>query len=154
MKIIKTKQAKLPPNHVRFQVSPEMTRLDVKNYLEKIYNVPVYHVFTRIVSGEVKKPGFLDPESKTTPLYKEDDIKYAYVTLVSIKYSLSKTENKFNFLFQPKDVKFEFPDILEKASDEKDIKKGTKDIKEQKNKFLHESGMATGRRGVPTFFGL
>ena len=84
MKIIKTKQAKLPPNHVRFQVSPEMTRLDVKNYLEKIYNVPVYHVFTRIVSGEVKKPGFLDPESKTTPLYKEDDIKYAYVTLVSI----------------------------------------------------------------------
>ena len=56
--------------------------------------------------------------------------------------------------FQPKDVKFEFPDILEKASDEKDIKKGTKDIKEQKNKFLHESGIATGRRGVPTFFGL
>ena len=51
-------------------------------------------------------------------------------------------------------MKFEFPDILEKASDEKDIKKGTKDIKEQKNKFLHESGMATGRRGVPTFFGL
>ena len=154
MKIIKTKQAKLPPNHVRFQVSPEMTRLDVKNYLEKIYNVPVYHVFTRIVSGEVKKPGFLDPESKTTPLYKEDDIKYAYVTLVSVKYSFSNAENKFNFLFQPKDVKFEFPDILEKASDEKDIKKGTKDIKEQKNKFLHESGIATGRRGVPTFFGL
>ena len=154
MKIIKTKQAKLPPNHVRFQVSPEMTRLDVKNYLEKIYNVPVYHVFTRIVSGEVKKPGFLDPESKTTPLYKEDDIKYAYVTLVSIENYHFLTQKISLIFFQPKDVKFEFPDILEKASDEKDIKKGTKDIKEQKNKFLHESGIATGRRGVPTFFGL
>ena len=109
MKIIKTKQAKLPPNHVRFQVSPEMTRLDVKNYLEKIYNVPVYHVFTRIVSGEVKKPGFLDPESKTTPLYKEDDIKYAYVTLVSIKYSLSNAENKFNFFFSPRMLNLSFP---------------------------------------------
>lgn len=85
MKIVKNKHAKLPPNHVQFQVSPEMTRLDVKNYLEKIYNVPVYHVYTRNVSGEVKKPGFLDPVSKTTPLYKEDDIKYAYVTLVSIE---------------------------------------------------------------------
>eukprot|EP00093_Oithona_nana_P006440 06440.XXX_292252_292851_1 [CDS] Oithona nana genome sequencing. len=135
MKIVKNKHAKLPPNHVQFQVSPEMTRLDVKNYLEKIYNVPVYHVYTRNVSGEVKKPGFLDPVSKTTPLYKEDDIKYAYVTL-------------------PKDVTFKFPDILEKSSEEKDIKKGTKDIQEQKNKFKHEAGIATGRRGVPSFFGL
>ena len=74
---------KLPPNHVVFQVSPEMTKLDVKNYLEKIYKVPVYNVMTRNVTGEVKKPGFLDPDFDITPLYKEDDIKYAYVTLVS-----------------------------------------------------------------------
>lgn len=49
---------------------------------------------------------------------------------------------------------FKFPDILEKSSEEKDIKKGTKDIQEQKNKFKHEAGIATGRRGVPSFFGL
>ena len=83
MKIVKNKHMKLPPNHVVFQVSPEMTKLDVKNYLEKIYNVPVYHVMTRNVTGQVKKPGFLDPDFDITPLYKEDDIKYAYVTLVS-----------------------------------------------------------------------
>ena len=28
-----------PPNRVTFEVSPEMTKLDVKNYLEKIYKV-------------------------------------------------------------------------------------------------------------------
>ena len=153
MKIIKNKHAKLPPNHVQFQVSPEMTRLDVKNYLEKIYNVPVYHVYTRNVSGEVKKPGFMDPVWKTTPLYKEDDIKYAYVTLVR-NLSLSNAENDSIFFYQPKDVTFEFPNILEKGEEEKDIKKGTKDIQEQKNKFKHEAGIATGRRGVPSFFGL
>ena len=87
MKIVKNKHMKLPPNHVVFQVSPEMTKLDVKNYLEKIYKVPVYHVMTRNVTGEVKKPGFLDPDFDITPLYKEDDIKYAYVTLVSFKFN-------------------------------------------------------------------
>ena len=89
---------KLPPNHVVFQVSPEMTKLDVKNYLEKIYKVPVYNVMTRNVTGEVKKPGFLDPDFDITPLYKEDDIKYAYVTLVSFKF--------FNLRFSLTDFDF------------------------------------------------
>ena len=30
---------KKPPNSIMFEVSPAMTRLDVKNYLEKIYKV-------------------------------------------------------------------------------------------------------------------
>lgn len=41
----------LLPNQVQFVVSPEMTRLDVKQYLEKIYNVPVVHVSTFIKMG-------------------------------------------------------------------------------------------------------
>ena len=32
MKIVKNKNAKVPPNIVSFEVSPEMTRIDVKNY--------------------------------------------------------------------------------------------------------------------------
>ena len=37
---------KLAPNHVMFNVSPGMTSIDVKNYLEKIYKVPVMRVKT------------------------------------------------------------------------------------------------------------
>ncbi|CAG2065167.1 unnamed protein product, partial [Timema podura] len=43
---------KQPNNVVQFIVSTEMTRFDIKNYLEKIYNVSVVEVKTRIVSGE------------------------------------------------------------------------------------------------------
>lgn len=43
MKLIPPKH-KLPPNTVQFIVSPEMTRFDVKQYLEKIYKVPVVDV--------------------------------------------------------------------------------------------------------------
>lgn len=51
MKLIKP-QFELLPNQVQFLVSPEMTRLDVKQYLEKIYNVPVVHVSTFIKMGK------------------------------------------------------------------------------------------------------
>lgn len=57
----------------------EMTQLDVKNYLEKIYNVHPVHVRTRIALGKTYIP--------TTFKFvaKKDDMKIAYVTLVSIK---------------------------------------------------------------------
>ena len=35
-----------PPNKLYFVVSSEMTRFDIKNYLEKIYQVPVANVPT------------------------------------------------------------------------------------------------------------
>lgn len=80
MKILKTdKKIKLPPNKVMFQVSPEMTRIDVKNYLEQIYNTKVLSVATRNVSGKID---YL-PYHRPREMYKETDIKYAIVTLVS-----------------------------------------------------------------------
>ena len=82
MKMVKSKYQRLPPNQVVFQVSPEMTSLDVKNYLEKIYKVPVYGVSTRIQMGAVKPPGFTDQDNNMQ-LHKDEDIKWAYVTLVS-----------------------------------------------------------------------
>lgn len=42
---------KQPTNIVKFIVSTEMTDHDIKNYLEKIYNVPVVHVNSSIVTG-------------------------------------------------------------------------------------------------------
>lgn len=50
MKLVKP-EFDLLPNQVQFIVSPEMTRLDVKQYLEKIYKVPVVHVSTFINMG-------------------------------------------------------------------------------------------------------
>lgn len=55
-----------------------MTKYDVRNYLEKIYKIPVVNVETRVVCGEIKKPqgkGYL---------IKGDDYKEALVDLVSL----------------------------------------------------------------------
>ena len=83
MKIVKNKNAKVPPNIVSFEVSPEMTRIDVKNYLEKIYNVPVMNVKTHIVPGRTSSSNFV----QTRELFKEDDVKFAHVTLVNMNPS-------------------------------------------------------------------
>jgi large subunit ribosomal protein L23 len=45
MKLVKPSH-NLLPNQVQFVVSSQMTKLDVKQYLEKIYNLPVVHVST------------------------------------------------------------------------------------------------------------
>ena len=54
-----------------------MTSFDVKNYLEKIYKIPVMHVKTRVVCGEIKKAKSAKPY-----LIKEDDYREAIVDLV------------------------------------------------------------------------
>lgn len=65
-----------PENTVQFACSMEMTKYDVKNYLEKIYNIPVVEVRTRIAMGRTKR------DLKVGYVTKEDDTKYAYVTMV------------------------------------------------------------------------
>lgn len=66
------------PNIVQFHCSMEMTKYDVKNYLEKIYNIPVVDVKTRIAMGKFRK------DVGKGYIVKDDDIKHAYVTLVSV----------------------------------------------------------------------
>ena len=66
----------LPPNIVQFACSMQMTKYDIKNYLEKIYNIPVVDVRTRIALGETKK-------SLKGYVIKEEDTKLAYVTMVN-----------------------------------------------------------------------
>lgn len=51
MKLIKPKEP-VAPNVVTFQVSPEMTKYDIRSYLEKIYNVEVENVITHNRMGE------------------------------------------------------------------------------------------------------
>lgn len=53
-----------------------MTPFDVRNYLEKIYKVPVVNVETRVVAGKIKKA------TGKPYIVKEDDYREAIVDLV------------------------------------------------------------------------
>lgn len=69
----------------------EMTKHDIRNYLEKIYKVPVIDVRTRITLGKFKKDvgkGYIT---------KDDDTKYAYVTLVILIDIVHKLHTGFIF---------------------------------------------------------
>ena len=53
MKLTKmTNTPRTAPNVAHFEVSPQMTKVDVKNYLEQIYKIPVVNVFTVNLSGK------------------------------------------------------------------------------------------------------
>ncbi|XP_015596795.1 probable 39S ribosomal protein L23, mitochondrial [Cephus cinctus] len=80
---------KQPKNVVQFHCSMEMTVLDVKQYLKKIYDVHPVQVNTRIQLGKIR------PEPYKSILTKEEDVKVAYVVL-------------------PKDQTFEYPPLFEK----------------------------------------
>ena len=51
MKLIRSEEP-LPPYQVLFQTSIQMTQYDIKNYLEKIYKIPVVEVKTTIKMGK------------------------------------------------------------------------------------------------------
>ena len=55
-----------------------MTKYDIKNYLEKIYKIPVVNVETRVKCGPFKSSN-----SKKKYLIKGDDYREAIVDLVS-----------------------------------------------------------------------
>lgn len=57
-----------------------MTKYDVRNYLEKIYKIPVVNVQTRVVCGEIKRA------KDKGYMLKDDDYVEALVDLVSIGY--------------------------------------------------------------------
>jgi large subunit ribosomal protein L23 len=75
MKMIKPPNEQ-PPNTVTFVVSTEMTRHDIKNYLEKIYKIPVINVRTQVTPGETTR----DPVKGYVK--KDPDYKTAFVELV------------------------------------------------------------------------
>ncbi|XP_041354669.1 39S ribosomal protein L23, mitochondrial-like isoform X2 [Gigantopelta aegis] len=75
MKMIKPER-EIPSDVVHFVVHPQMSRIDIKNYLEKIYQVPVLSVRTDVHRGkEIKHP------IRDHVVALDDDVKYAYVQL-------------------------------------------------------------------------
>ncbi|KAM4720864.1 large ribosomal subunit protein uL23m [Rhinophrynus dorsalis] len=65
----------MPPDTVQFRIPLEMTKLDVQNYLQRIYSVPVSAVRTRIQYGNNRKRNHLNQRVK------RPDYKVAYVQL-------------------------------------------------------------------------
>ncbi|XP_072448109.1 large ribosomal subunit protein uL23m isoform X1 [Chiloscyllium punctatum] len=68
-----------PENTVQFRIPMEMTKLDVKNYLQSIYSVPVAAVRTRIQYCTNKK------RNHKNQRVKRPDYKVAYVQLFKQK---------------------------------------------------------------------
>ncbi|XP_018336724.1 probable 39S ribosomal protein L23, mitochondrial [Agrilus planipennis] len=125
LKLVRTEQ-KQPQNVVQFQCSMEMTKHDIRNYLEKIYNVTVVDVRTRIALGKTRQvdKGYV---------VKDDDIKYAYVAL-------------------PKEEKFEFPDLFPKEKETKEADEKTLDeVKKGHKKFLEKN---KDRHNIPGWFSI
>ncbi|RDD43751.1 39S ribosomal protein L23, mitochondrial [Trichoplax sp. H2] len=68
----------VPSNTAVFRVPLVMTKFDIKNYLQKIYNVEVFKVNTTITQGKRKKYAYI------RGVYdKEPDYKKAYVILAN-----------------------------------------------------------------------
>lgn len=125
MKLIHPKR-KVPSNHVHFIVHPQMSKIDIKNYLEKIYKVPVLSVATQIIQGkEVKHP------EKNYTAFREDDHKLAFVVL-------------------DKDETFEFPDIFEGKAPYSETE--LKDYKKMSNEQKREQQKNWDKIMIPSWF--
>jgi len=127
MKLVKPQIRNEPKNKVQFEVSMGMSQFDVKNYLEKIYNVPVVHVRTYIQQGRFKRvPG-------KGYIVKEDDYKVAFVTL-------------------PKDKHFEFPNLFPAEKVDQEIEGEQKNMETLKENFLAHKKRNQLRPDVPGWF--
>uniref|UniRef100_A0A5F8A9L3 Large ribosomal subunit protein uL23m n=1 Tax=Macaca mulatta TaxID=9544 RepID=A0A5F8A9L3_MACMU len=69
-----------PEDTVQFRIPMEMTRVDLRNYLESIYNVPVAAVRTRVQYGSNKR------RDHRNVRIKKPDYKVAYVQLVRVSW--------------------------------------------------------------------
>ncbi|XP_018801866.1 PREDICTED: 39S ribosomal protein L23, mitochondrial [Bactrocera latifrons] len=122
MKLIRPAEEQ-PKNVATFSVSMQMSKYDVKNYLEKIYKLPVVDVRTRIEMGRTKRDQTLGYVTK------EDDVKIAYVTL-------------------PRTEEFTFPDLFEKKEEQKKAEeKSMDDSKQGFKRFLDRNKKRPGTPG-------
>ncbi|KAF7245582.1 39S ribosomal protein L23, mitochondrial [Varanus komodoensis] len=118
-----------PEDTVQFRIPMEMTRVELKEYLEKIYNVPVAAVRTRIQHGSNKQRDHKNRHIK------KPDYKVAYVQLAG-----GQT--------------FQFPDLFPET--EKTIVPGS--VEDIQRKFMEDEMQRQKddpkQGGVPNWFGL
>ncbi|XP_071494495.1 large ribosomal subunit protein uL23m-like [Diadema antillarum] len=124
MKLIKNKKP-MPPNMVTFECDLQMTKFDIKNYLQNIYKVPVARVNTRIVYVP------FDRNHKNQRVKLREDYKLAYVTLAE-----GQT--------------FEFPELFPDTEE----KKNEEMAEELKDKEKKAAKLLSRRGGVPNWFSI
>uniref|UniRef100_A0AAY5LD77 Large ribosomal subunit protein uL23m n=1 Tax=Esox lucius TaxID=8010 RepID=A0AAY5LD77_ESOLU len=124
-----------PPDVVQFRIPMVMTKFDVRNYVEKIYNVPVGAVRTRIQYAQPLVIGTNKKRNHLNQKVKRPDYKVAYVQLAQQQT-------------------FEFPDIFPK----KDVKSAEGSVEEMQEKFMEDEEQRQKpdprRGGVTEWFGL
>ncbi|XP_046844751.1 39S ribosomal protein L23, mitochondrial-like [Xenia sp. Carnegie-2017] len=103
----------IPNNSAVFHVPMEMSRLDVKNYLQSIYKVNVSKVNIRIQAGKTERVLMKDGDVK---LKRYPDIKLAYVTMIN--------------------TEFEFPELFVKAEKKSSIKDLPADVKPEEFRWI------------------
>ncbi|GAU98001.1 hypothetical protein RvY_09206 [Ramazzottius varieornatus] len=124
MKLVRPARA-IPPNMAHFKIDMKMSKIDVKNYLTKIYNVPVKEVRTHIKKGMlIRHPAGHKVE--------EPDQKYAFVTM----------EKNVEFHFPNL-----FPDVVRQA-----LEKEEEGFSDALNKMRLDKSQKWHRSGAPTWF--
>ncbi|PNI26658.1 MRPL23 isoform 7 [Pan troglodytes] len=118
-----------PEDTVQFRIPMEMTRVDLRNYLEGIYNVPVAAVRTRVQHGSNKR------RDHRNVRIKKPDYKVAYVQLAH-----GQT--------------FTFPDLFPEK-DESPEGSAADDLYSMLEEERQQRQSSDPRRGgVPSWFGL
>ncbi|XP_078000401.1 large ribosomal subunit protein uL23m-like isoform X2 [Glandiceps talaboti] len=117
-------RSEVTPNTVCFKCPVEMTKFDIKNYLQNIYNVPVAKVNTHIHFAKIWR------DHKNRRIKPEPDYKIAHVTL-------------------GEGMTFEFPELFPDAMEkEKEV------VEELKTKQKTEDSKRAHQGGVPGWFSL
>nr|XP_022337033.1 39S ribosomal protein L23, mitochondrial-like [Crassostrea virginica] len=127
MKILRDERNRSPPNSVHFEVHREMGKHDIRQYLEKIYEVKILKIRTYTLEGNKTHERSNDePWLRTTFTTTMFDRKFAFVTL--------------------EDSTFEFPDITKGYQTKQD------NVKKQERRVVMPKGIETHTQGVPKFF--
>lgn len=114
---------RLPPNCVKFEVDPKMSKHDIREYLEKVYGAPVRSVRTEVQMGEMTWNSKVSYQYKKA-LWKEEDKKYAYV-------------------FMEKNYNFCWPMMFSDNEEVREIEK----YKETQERNMENSSFANSDRG-------
>ncbi|MFH4973667.1 hypothetical protein AB6A40_000376 [Gnathostoma spinigerum] len=134
MKVLETAKygrRRLPPNVVKFEVDPRMSRCDVRQYLEKIYGLPVRDVHVEVVQGEIQWQTPKDERYKKA-MWKNEDKKVAYV-------------------YMAKGFNFKYPDLFEKDDE---VIEHNRIIEMQKKDVTNEKYVNRDRQGIGSWFGV
>lgn len=71
---------KIPSNVLKMEVHLQMTKFDIKEYLEKIYHIPVMGINTQIFEGKRRRT-YTDPKKSFS---QEPEYKIAWISLKDI----------------------------------------------------------------------